>query len=669
MKCESKITETQSASSQQWGFKMQSNHWIRTILVTTIIGVMAIASMPVQAQDVDQLKRELAEVEARRAALQARIDAIEARMSEAEAEAIAANERTEAEARAMKARVTGIEFKGLTGKGLTAEQIQGVSIQLTKYGEGHAAPFGGEIQTMTIGQIGTAEGRILYASALKHIVDTISRAYTEAGLAAVRVNIMRSDIAPLLTETGGVLTVTVTEGIVGGVTGGATEMDAASERYRKIIQNSPVGAGQMVNLHEVDQYIYHLNRHPGRQVDVALIPGERPGEVELEYMIAESKPWFAYFQMSNTGTGSTARTRQRFGFTHFNLTGRDDILTLDYVTGEFDEVHAGTASYEFQILTENRLRGRIYAAGSHYEASDVGFADEKFRGDTISVGAEGIWNFYQDGDLFLDLVGGLRYTKVDVVNEVIDVEGETGFFMPYIGVNVEQRTPLTTLMGSLALEGGVATDDRDIESLGRVQANGGWSVLKYDLVYSTYLEPLRDPNWGQPGSGSTLAHELYFHLRGQIVLGEERLPPNFTYPVGGFYTVRGYPESHATSDTAVVATAEYRFHLPRVLAPREPSNIYGHPFKVAPDRELGRPDWDLILRGFIDMGYAHINDRISSFEKSETLVGVGIGAELQVKRYATLRIDWGFALKDTETGTQDVDSGDDRLHVSLTLMY
>jgi hemolysin activation/secretion protein len=54
------------------------------------------------------------------------------------------------------------------------------------------------------------------------------------------------------------------------------------------------------------------------------------------------------------------------------------------------------------------------------------------------------------------------------------------------------------------------------------------------------------------------------------------------------------------------------------------------------------------------------------FENDDTLVGAGVGVEVQFKQNVTLRLDWGFALNEIENL---VDSGENRLHVVFTVLY
>jgi hemolysin activation/secretion protein len=138
--------------------------------------------------------------------------------------------------------------------------------------------------------------------------------------------------------------------------------------------------------------------------------------------------------------------------------------------------------------------------------------------------------------------------------------------------------------------------------------------------------------------------------------------------VGGLFTVRGYPESVVAGDSILVGSAEYRFHFPRSRPPMEverQKRLFGRPFRWVPEAPYGKADWDFILKGFLDVGKTIQTDRLG-FENNDTLVGAGVGVELQFKQNATLRVDWGFALSSIEN---EVNSGDNRVHVVFTVLY
>ena len=82
----------------------------------------------------------------------------------------------------------------------------------------------------------------------------------------------------------------------------------------------------------------------------------QPGEVNLDNLVSEVRPWYAYAQVSNTGTKQTDPWRERFGFVHNQLTGNDDVLSIDYLTAGFEQSHAIVGSYELPVFNIDRLR-------------------------------------------------------------------------------------------------------------------------------------------------------------------------------------------------------------------------------------------------------------------------------------------------------------------------
>jgi len=447
---------------------------------------------------------------------------------------------------------------------------------------------------------------------------------------------------------------------------------------------SPAVAGQAVRTDllrrdELERYIYWLSRHPGRRVDLALSSSDKPGGVVLDYLVSENKPWYAYVQASNTGTKATEDWRERFGFVHNQFTGRDDVLTIDYTTAGFDAAHALYVSYEAPFFKCPRVRWRVYGSYGEYEASDVGMGSQDFEGATWMGGAELIGNVYQNGRFFIDAVGGVRYEDISVKDKLVGSKGDAELLVPYVGFRFERLTETMSTWGSVILEVTerdiTNTSKRDLQGLGRFDPSGDWAVLKFNAQHSFYIEPLLNTEaWKDPATfeSSTLAHEMYFSVRGQTAFGG-RLIPQHEQTVGGFYSVRGYPESVLAGDDAYIATAEYRFHLPRIFKPRPPTKmpLFGTPFKFAPQQVYGRPDWDLMARFFYDVGRA-VHNKCKVYEHDFTIQGIGAGLELRYKTHVTLRVDYAVALEDVDKdkdGDHDASSGDNRFHAVFTFAF
>ena len=128
---------------------------------------------------------------------------------------------------------------------------------------------------------------------------------------------------------------------------------------------------------------------------------------------------------------------------------------------------------------------------------------------------------------------------------------------------------------------------------------------------------------------------------------DHRLIPQASDVIGGLYSVRGYPQNEAGGDSVYIASAEYRFHLPRVLPiRREAAQLpWLGSFRFVPQQVYGRTDWDLVFSAFVDFGQTIRNRKDLGFlETDSQMLGVGLGVELRLKQNFRARLDWGHAL-------------------------
>ncbi len=569
-----------------------------------------------------------------------------------------------------------------------------VVVPLTVVDGGYIAPIeDGRIELVRLGDLGADGVVVVYGSALAAINQGI-RGYLESefGLIGhlvtpnaeeIAYQTSRQDLRPAGQTT---LTILVWRAVVGEVRTVAhgdriaeneenTENNVNHRAHQRIRDRLRVKEGDLLTRDGIDDEIHRLNRHPGRRADVTIAPTDQPGEVIVDYLLTEPRPWTVYAQLSNTGTDSTDVWRERFGYINRQLTGRDDVLQFDYITAGFDESHTVLGSYAFDFGP--RARVKVFGRWNEYTARDVGLGFENFLGEGYEVGTEIAVNVYQDGPKFVDVVGGARFEHIDVENRVFLIVGEEDFFLPYVGVRYQKNTPVHNAFGELMIERNWAsvagTSASGVTRLGRFGADERFTILRGQLTHSFFLEPILDPEGfrGEHGQDRmTLAHEMVVSIRGQYSFGG-RLVPNYEFVAGGFYTVRGYPESATVGDDALVGSVEYRYHLGRATRVGDAGSmtVFGKPFNGVRTRPYGSADWDVILRGFADFGVVNVNDA-PFFERDEVLASVGVGVEARLRRNLTVRMDYGMALTNIGEGAaQTTDVGDGRLHFSATIVF
>lgn len=559
---------------------------------------------------------------------------------------------------------------------LTDEGFQRLTVRLGQTDSGYVLPRPG-VPTVDVrlADITEGAGGFFYQSAIEEVCRAVVREFNRRGIYALFVAPSEKDIDERppykdLREGRTSLALSIYVGTVRTVrtvAGGDRDLgDPAINNpgHERVLRLSPVKPGAVLRKDRLDDFAYRLNRHPGRRVDVAVSADDEQGGVLVDYLVTENKPWTLYFNISNTGTKNTSEWRESVGFVHNQLTGNDDILRLDYSTAG-GESHAITPSYEFPLAGLS-LRARLFGTYSEYTASDVGINEVEFNGKSYTAGGELIYTAWQDREWFLDLIGGFKYERVEV-ESTTGTDGSEDFMIPSIGVVLERNSDVSHTMAYATFDFSVGGGDQaELDQLGRTEAEGSFTMLKWGAEQSFYIEPTFE-------IGTTLAHELSAKFGSQIVLGDSRVIPYYESTLGGAYTVRGYPESVVAGDNSYIANFEYRFHLPQIFEKSAPGTLFGREFRYVPQGPYGRADWDLIMKGFFDIGFVETNDPLSFEADSETLMGAGVGLELQFLRNVNFKVDWGVALKDINddptTGGQFVSSGSSRFHIGATILY
>jgi len=318
------------------------------------------------------------------------------------------------------------------------DAVMDIKIKLGQTDAGYVAPREGVPSvTVRLEDLSQQAASRYYASALQTVLETIRDYFLQQEIMGVYVAPDPFEIdesgRDLRAAGQTSLRVLITTGIVTELrTLASGRRIEAQDRinnplHARIHERSPIkpaaeddeNAQNLLRKDKLDRYLFHLSRHPGRRVDASIAAAQEPGGVALDYLITENNPLLVYAQVSNTGTRSTNRWREQFGFVHSQLTNNDDVLEFSYTTAGFNDTHSFVAAYEAPFPNNDRLRWRVYGLWSEFTATDVGFFDDDFTGETWELGGELIANIYQDRELFIDLFGGVRYLDAEVSNPFV----------------------------------------------------------------------------------------------------------------------------------------------------------------------------------------------------------------------------------------------------------
>ncbi len=488
--------------------------------------------------------------------------------------------------------------------------------------------------------------------------------------------------------------------------------------FQRITDNSPLKKpsgdqhGSLLERDTLQDYLDRINRFPGRRVDVAVTASGESASVVLDYIVHVERPsFFVYDQTSNTGTEASGTWRTRLGLELRQLAHLDDILDLAFETSFTSPTYSGTASYLFTPIFPDRLKVKVYGAYGRFNAEDVGFDQEDFEGEAATGGVQIIWTpiylFHNSRietfrSLPVDLIAGIEYRYNEIDNKSFAQSGRANFLLPTLGISTDRTTDDGSFFANAQAQTNVLGVDRtEINAMGRLSPSTTFTTIRYGAGFSHYLDHwIHHDDWDKFQAETDaekrkaywhtvkLAHEVSLQARGQYTLDDKRLIPQLEDVIGGFATVRGYPESYAAGDNSVVVNAEYRYHISRgLLKPldtdqKEDATKPTVPprFTLRPPTILGRPDMDVLLRVFYDLGYSQNNPidgrpnverGRETLEADRFLDSVGVGIEAQLYRYVNLRLDCGFPLNgihDSRT-SRPVDVGNPRLSFIATLTY
>lgn len=595
------------------------------------------------------------------------------------------------------------------------DALQAVTVDLVSTGEAWTAAgkgTAGPVSSLPIGSIGP-DAR-LTGDAVNAVMAAVVRYFNQQDLMAVYAVPAEGQVNPrsgrdLRRDTEDFV-ITVWIGRVDEVRSVArgdrfSERDAINVRdHSRILANAPIGAGasDLLRDSELDEYLARLNRHGGRRVDLAVSASGEPGGIVADFLVNERKPWVVYVQASNTGTASTGEFRARTGFIHFQLTDADDTLAVEYVS-DFQDTQAAMISYARPLSFPNYWVARVYGAWSEFTARDLGILEDLvFEGTTTTGGIEIIYSPFRFRGFAFDFAVGVETQILDVNSffgdstpddgiddKTTNASGQGTLLMPFIRASIERRTAENALSASIGFRMNTSTiDATELVGLGRTDAAEDFMLLTATFNGSLFLETLfRDEaemvaDW----RSGRLAHELRFRFSGQFGF-DKRVVAQQAFTVGGMDRVRGYPESVSAGDTGFNTSLEYAFHLPRALKPisalrvdaekagtafQVPDPIFGR-FQLRPRTPGAIPDWDLILKAFVDAGFIENNG--NDVFKSYSLLSAGVGVDLQLASYISIRADWGYVLGSLETGAtgggfvEGGETGDSRIHLRAQVTW
>lgn len=423
--------------------------------------------------------------------------------------------------------------------------------------------------------------------------------------------------------------------------------------------------GDFINSNILNNYLHALNRHPNRRVDLEIGPTDLPGEVGLNFIVTQKRPYYFYFNANNNVPKPINRWQESVGFIHTQMTGNDDIFKLNASTDSFDKYYSFNASYEAPIGRSMVNRWGISGSYSRFLSAEFALPQNLFIGTQAIANLEFISNIAQWDRLFLDIDANLQYRHIQNEGHFFFDSATKNFILPEIGLKAIQLKRENKLITSLSVQSTISSLFWDVrkglDNLGRTDLSPNWGIVQGGFYGSSYLESL----FQKSDKVKHLAHEVVCIAQLQYACNQ-RLIPELEGILGGLYSIRGYPQSTVAGDNMYMGSFEYRFHVPGALdaRPNACTKLFNKKFRWAPASPKGETDWDLLFRAFYDVGEVTVNQRRLR-EKDYLIMGTGLGIELVLWSNVFIRGDWGRALR----SANGISSGNNQYYFSSTIIF
>lgn len=458
---------------------------------------------------------------------------------------------------------------------------------------------------------------------LRTAAQSITRWYRSRGYVTSRA------LVPAQSVDNGVVKMRIIEGKVGDIRIEGNK-HFSTELIRGYVQLQP---GEILQMHRLEEALGSLNAHPDRKVKLVLAPSSQPETTDLILQVTDNLPFHGSYTIDTLGTKNTGLIRQSVTVSHGNLTGADDQILVRGIATESGGLYGGAMSYVRPITAS----GTSFTFDVSGVRSEIGedLKGTLARGDAVTISPGLVIPVIRRTHWEAEIVPGFDFkrirTREDEVSTSKDdlrvarlsaaILGEDAFG----GRNLlaeEMRLGIPNVMGGSHPEDVAAS-----------RAGAGGSFFRW---LGTGVRTQRGP-WGT---------SLLMRATGQ--LASDRLVPAEQLRLGGFETVRGYPEGEYLADYGYHTTLELRAPLlEKLMAGQENAGSFSH--------RLAR---SLQLVGFWDFGEGFLKGARLGEDKDTRLSGVGAGFRLRPTAQSLIQADFGWPV-----GDRDAEKDNPRLHI------
>lgn len=395
--------------------------------------------------------------------------------------------------------------------------------------------------------------------------------------------------------------------------------------------------GDVFNYAKLEQNLIKMNTHPDRTISAVLIPGTKPETSDVVLKVKDKFPIHVGYSFDNLGTRLSGQLRQGFSIEDTNFLTLDDIIYAKAIVSEAHWLVGAVVSYDLPLNNGYGTHLGFNFSWIRSElARELKFA--KVLGMASTFTPSLLQPVYESRMLDSDFVSGFNFkdSNTKVFGEHVSDDHIRSW---YFGLqNVEKdpwgRTFLNTTF------------------------NLGWSgLLGASTLHDTVSRPGACGQFFHWNNDWTRVQPLPFDtmllFRGSTQITQTDLLPAEQIRLGGFDTIRGYPEGEYLGDYGYNMTAEYR--VPFYFIPKN--------FNIMGTKSSWRDVFQMVT--FIDVGKAYLWKPYPGQLSQMMLAGTGLGLRISFLEYINARLDWAWPV-----GDRPIDASPrPRFHFALSANY
>jgi len=373
-----------------------------------------------------------------------------------------------------------------------------------------------------------------------------------------------------------------------------------------------LAGGTVLNFSEVQKAVARLNRQRDLRVTPDIKPGAEPGSITVDLKVTDTLPLHGSIELNNRSSANTAQLRLNGAISYDNLwqAGHSVGFNFQVAPEKPSDATVYSAFYLARFKEIDWLSLLLQGTKQNSDVSTLGGLAVAGRGEVIGArllvalpGSEKFYHSVSAGFDYKNFKENILLNGEKIATPVEYYPLSVNYGAAWSGKG--QSTDLN--LGLSASLRGLGSDNLEFDAK-RYNATGSYLYLRGDLSHTHDL----------PGNFQAFAKVQGQATRDNLINSEQ-------YSGGGIGSVRGYLESTALGDNALLGTLELR----------SPSFIPAGPNKAS--------EWRIY--GFIDGGQLSLNDPLPEQQDTFSLLSIGMGTRVKLYQHLNGSLDAGVPLR------------------------